>query len=207
VLLWRRYIPLGVRACARDQETCNLRRLERKRRKFVSAELDKQAKLWTNIIMGSSSTLPHSWCNESDARGVQREERSRLMKNEKPREQKNISTNQMIRDSRVPNMMQALHGSFSDDLSHLHLDLRHWSQATTRSQTQLSDQGKLKSNHDAPLLLLLRTALSNALDDEPSGNISTPEPDAEGKSPSSSPSSHSSVRVSAVASSIEDKPK
>jgi hypothetical protein len=45
----------------------------------------------------------------------------------------------MIRDSRVPNMMQALHGSFSDDLSHLHLDLRHWSQAMLRSHTEIRE--------------------------------------------------------------------
>lgn len=89
--------------------------------------------------MGSSSTLLHSRCDESDAEGVQREERSQLMKNENPRERKNISTNRMTRDSRVPSMMQALHGSFSDDLSHLHLDLRHWSQATPRNHTQLSE--------------------------------------------------------------------
>lgn len=28
-------------------------------------------------------------------------------------------------DSRVPNIIQLLHGSFSPDLSHLHLDFRH----------------------------------------------------------------------------------
>ena len=33
------------------------------------------------------------------------------------------------RDSRVPSMMQLLQGSLGLDLSHLHFDLRHWSQA------------------------------------------------------------------------------
>jgi hypothetical protein len=33
------------------------------------------------------------------------------------------------RDSRVPSMMQLLQGSLGVDRSHLHFDLRHWSQA------------------------------------------------------------------------------
>jgi len=45
VLLWRRYIPLEGRVSVTDQEMCNLSRLGRHGRKFVSPELDEQSKL------------------------------------------------------------------------------------------------------------------------------------------------------------------
>ncbi len=115
MLLWRRYTPLGVRVCATDQEMCNLRMFEGNRCDFVSSEIQG--------CREKQHRFQH--CNENSGE-------NRTLK----RSEESISTNRAINDSRVPNMMQALHGSFADVLSHLHLDLRHWSQA--RSRTVLS---------------------------------------------------------------------
>ena len=58
--------------------------------------------------------------------------------------------------AQVLSMAQFLQRSEAAERSHLHLDLRHWSQAV-KKKDESREQKRREHNHNRPLLLLRRT--------------------------------------------------